>query len=305
MKTPKAAVLTTLNHPFEIKQYPITPPPKGYAQLKLAASGICGTDIHIQTGKLGPAFANKIIGHEFIGQIVAIAPEDAAASGFSIGDMAMVYIACPCGTCLLCKTGDDANCVNMTVTSSGDPDTAPHFHGGFAQVSYAPVANLIKLPAKLDPVMASVFACPGPTALHAFSLAQKAGVNMAGVSTAVVQGMGPVGAFAVMYLSTLGIKSIIAIGKGRDAGKEALVKQLGATKILYVDESSEADIAGEIMNISGGLGVDLVYEASGSPAAIPLGMNMLRNRGVYLVPGQYSNSGGIEIQPQLITFKAL
>jgi len=57
--------------------------------------------------------------------------------------------------------------------------------------------------------------------------------------------------------------------------------------------------------MSEGLGADLVFEASGNPAAIPMGIDLLRNRGVYLVPGQYSNSGGIEIQPQLITFKAL
>ena len=56
---------------------------------------------------------------------------------------------------------------------------------------------------------------------------------------------------------------------------------------------------------NGGLGVDLCFEASGAPQAVVQGMDILRNRGVYLVPGQYSNAGGVEIQPQLITFKAL
>ena len=50
--------------------------------------------------------------------------------------------------------------------------------------------------------------------------------------------------------------------------------------------------------------MDLCFEASGAPAAVAQGMDILRNRGVYLIPGQYSNSGGIEIQPQIITFKA-
>ena len=54
-----------------------------------------------------------------------------------------------------------------------------------------------------------------------------------------------------------------------------------------------------------GLGVDLCMECSGAPAAVVQGMDILRNRGIYLVPGQYSASGGIEIQPQMITFKAL
>jgi len=59
------------------------------------------------------------------------------------------------------------------------------------------------------------------------------------------------------------------------------------------------------MNVSGGMGVDLVFEASGSPSAVPVGLKLLRNRGVYLVPGQYSNHGDVAVSPQLITFKAL
>ena len=51
--------------------------------------------------------------------------------------------------------------------------------------------------------------------------------------------------------------------------------------------------------------VHLCFEASGAPSAVVQGMDILRNRGVYLVPGQYSNSGGVVIQPQMITFKAL
>jgi hypothetical protein len=61
----------------------------------------------------------------------------------------------------------------------------------------------------------------------------------------------------------------------------------------------------ELKKENGGLGVDLCFEASGAPTAVAQGFDILRNRGVYLVPGQYSNSGGVEIQPQLITFKAL
>lgn len=53
------------------------------------------------------------------------------------------------------------------------------------------------------------------------------------------------------------------------------------------------------------MGADLVFEASGSPVAVPQGLGMLRNRGVYLIPGQYSNSDGVQIQPEWITFRAL
>jgi threonine dehydrogenase-like Zn-dependent dehydrogenase len=52
-------------------------------------------------------------------------------------------------------------------------------------------------------------------------------------------------------------------------------------------------------------GADVVIEASGSPAAVAEGLQLVRTRGRYIVPGQYSRSGGIEIEPSLITFRAL
>lgn len=54
-----------------------------------------------------------------------------------------------------------------------------------------------------------------------------------------------------------------------------------------------------------GLGADLAVEASGNPKAFVQGLSLLRNRGTYLVPGQYSNSGSVALEPQTITFKAL
>ena len=78
-----------------------------------------------------------------------------------------------------------------------------------------------------------------------------------------------------------------------------------AAPIRNLSRTGAAQINESIVKASGGLGADLAFEASGAPAAVPQGMELLRNRGVYLVPGQYSNSGSVAIAPQLITFKAL
>ena len=300
----KAAVYVGANKPFEIREYPLATPKAGYAKMSLIASGICGTDIHIHNGKLG-GDGPQIIGHEFVGRIEEISEEDAKKFGLEVGDAVISDIACPCGECQLCKSGDDANCINMSVTNSGNPDDEPHFHGGYAEYSYAPVGNLIKLPQNVNPKMATVFACPGPTAIHAFELAKQANCNPEKAKVAVVQGLGPVGTFAIAYLAAIGVEHIIAIAAGIDESRRTLAQKLGATKVCDLSEDSENEIEEVIQKLSEGLGADLVFEASGSPKAVPVGMNLLRNRGVYLVPGQYSNSGGIEIQPQLITFKAL
>lgn len=304
MRTAKAALIMEPNEPFVIKEFPVVEPSAGYARMSLIASGVCGTDVHIHTGRLGST-PGQIIGHEFVGKIEAISQVDSEKYGLNIGDAVISDIAVPCGECLLCKTGDDANCVNMAVTNGGDPNVAPYFHGGYAQVSFAPAGNLIKLPERVDPVAATVFACPGPTAIHAFCLAEQANCNIKNSRVAVVQGLGPVGMFAVSYLAAMGIKHVIAITAFKDEKREALAKEMGATQVLCIDQLGNEGIKSIILELTDGLGADLVFEASGSPKAVPAGMDMLRNRGVYLVPGQYSNSGGIEIQPQMITFKAL
>ncbi|MBE7067148.1 MAG: hypothetical protein E7385_06315 [Ruminococcaceae bacterium] len=303
MKT-KAAIFMGAHKDFEVKDFEVTPPPKGYAQLELIASGICGTDVHFHNGKLAIT-PPTIIGHEFVGKITETNSEEAAKYGLKIGDNCIADIAVPCGECLLCKSGDDANCVNMQVTNGGSIYEAPYLYGGYTEINYTPLTNLIKIPNTLDPTIAATFACPGPTAIHAFCLADKANVDFSKINVAVVQGLGPVGTFAVMYLKKLGIKRVYAITAGDNLKREELAVTLGADRVFNLTREGTAAITAALQAENGGLGVDLCFEASGAPQAVVQGMDILRNRGVYLVPGQYSSSGGIEIQPQLITFKAL
>lgn len=301
----KCAVFVGHNVPFEIREYPVTTPPKGYGLSELLASGICGTDLHIHTGRLG-GVGDTVIGHEFVGKLVECDADEAAKYGLKVGDNVIADIAVPCGECPLCLAGDDANCVNMKVANGGAVDEAPHFWGGYAEVNYTPLSNLIKIPEGLPPRMVCTFACPGPTAIHGFSLAKQANIDIKKVKTAVVQGLGPVGMFAAIYLCAMGIENVYAISAGVNPDRERIAAEFGVKKVfrLGVDATEDSLIA-ELTEATGGLGVDLVFEASGAPSAVPVGLKLLRNRGVYLVPGQYSASGGVEIQPQLITFKAL
>ena len=300
----KAAVFMGTERPFEVRKFEVTKTPAGYGRSELIASGICGTDIHIHRGKLFTA-SPSIIGHEFVGKLIDLNEQEGAKYGLKKGDNVIADIAVPCGECLLCKTGDDANCVNMKVTNGGSINEAPYLYGGYTEINYTPLSNLIKIPEDLDPVMVCTFACPGPTAMHAFALAKRAGINLCDVNTAVVQGLGPVGTYAVMYLKAIGVKKVFAITAGNNEKREKIALQLGAEEVLNLTRVTPAEITKRLQQENSGLGVDLVFEASGAPSAVPQGMEILRNRGVYLIPGQYSNSGGVLIQPQLLTFKAL
>lgn len=115
---------------------------------------------------------------------------EAAAYNLKAGDNVIADIAVPCGECLLCKSGDDANCVNMQETNGGSIDEPPYLYGGYAEVNYTPLSNLIKISDELDPEMVAVFACPSPTVMHTINLAKQAGVDFSRIKAAAVQGLG-------------------------------------------------------------------------------------------------------------------
>lgn len=300
----KAAVFEGAFKPFDVREFDITKTPPGYGKSELTATGICGTDLHFHRGKL---FVQPptVIGHEFVGKLIDCDDAEAAEYGLKKGDNVIADIAVPCGKCLLCRSGDDANCVNMKVTNGKSIDEPPYLYGGYAEINYTPLSNLIKIPDELDPRAVAVFACPGPTVFHSFGIAKRAGFKAGEDTTAVVQGLGPVGIFAVIYLKAANVKKIYVVCRKENKRREELAVKLGADKVFCLDKDDSDGIVKELQGENGGLGVDLCIEASGAPNAVPFGMNILRNRGVYLIPGQYSNSGGIEIQPQMITFKAL
>lgn len=300
----KGAVFQGPGRPFAIREFEVVKAPKGYGRSELIASGVCGTDLHFQRGTLF-APADSIVGHEFVGRLDDCDPEEAAKYGLKPGDNVIADIAVPCGECPLCLSGDDANCVNMKVTNEGSINTSPYLFGGYAEVNFTPLANLVRIPEGIDPVAAAVFACPGPTAIHAFRLGQRAGFVPGKETVAVVQGLGPVGCFAIVYLRAIGVKKLYAVTGRDNPEKRRLALELGADEVLSLQAEGTDAVEKKLQAENGGLGVDLCFEASGSPSAVPLGINVLRNRGVYLVPGQYSNAGGVEIRPELITFKAL
>ena len=295
-----AALFTKAGAPFELEEFGITRPQKGYALVKMLASGICGTDIHICEGKLQMPLSPIVIGHEFVGEIAELGPE---SGGFAVGDRVIVNVAKPCHTCYLCEMGESATCQNLGVTYIHEPETPPHVLGGYADHTYAPVTNLQKIPAGIPPKTVAVFACAGPTVINAVRCC--GGLELGKTNTLVVQGLGPIGLFSVLYAKASGVKNVAAISTGKNKERAKLAAAFGADCILNISEMTKEKRLEKIMEISSGVGADVAIEASGNPEAFTEGLEMLRNRGAYLVPGQYSDRGEISIKPHMITFKAL
>lgn len=303
MKKAKAAVLHDINKPMTIEEFEISEPERGQALVKMQVSGVCGTDLHQYHGRLTP-LCPIVLGHEMAGVVDSISETDSAATGLKKGDKVLTSVAVPCGKCRLCKMGHTSNCLDFGCTYARSPYEAPHLFGGYAEYAYFPVTNLFKVPEKLPIRTAGIFACGGPTVLNAFKHVPED--DLKETETAVVQGTGPVGMFSILYLKMNGVKNIVVIGNRKfDEARERVIKGLGATHLFTNAETSEEERLQKIMEMTGGIGADLVVEASGNNKAFPEGLNLLRNCGTYLVPGQYSNTGGVLVKPEIITFKAL
>lgn len=280
------------NKPFALKAYPVAPPEEGWALLRLLASGICGTDVHIHRGRLGQPFP-LIIGHEFIGEVVDI---NCAKSAASIGERVIFNMAAPCGKCQLCKAGDSANCLNFDVAYARDPEIAPHFFGGYGQYCYAKAGiddgALIKIPDNVPTLAAAMFPCAGPTITHALKLGGVFG-DPSKISTAIVQGAGPLGLYSALWLRQNGVQ-VYTVVRDKEGSRASAISSLTGCEVATEQELRAASVS-----------ADLCIECSGNPAAFTFGCEILRNRGIYLVPGQYSDSGCVSFGPQIITFKAL
>ena len=302
----RAAVFAEANKPLDVRTYPVAAPLGADVLLQLQRSGICGTDIHIVENRL-PIPPPFIPGHEFIGRIAELGPR-AATDGLGRrlrkGDSAIACVALACGKCFTCRQGETASCLRFGVTYLRDPAKAPHFFGGYADYLFAPAHTLVHIPKDVDLDAAAAFPCAGPTCIRAFDFA---GGARAG-ELVVVQGTGPVGLFAIAWARKAGC-TVIAIGSSSSPARMKMARALGAREVIdYRATTAPARLAriqALAVKLRRGNGADVVFEASGSPAAIPEGLNLVRTLGRYIVPGQYSNSGSVAIDPQLITFKAI
>ncbi|NLF92787.1 MAG: alcohol dehydrogenase catalytic domain-containing protein [Oligosphaeraceae bacterium] len=303
----KAAVFVGPKHPFQVREYPISAPAPGQVGLELLASGICGTDVHIQQGCLAMPSFPLVTGHEFVGTVAALgqgAEHDAAGEKLQVGDRAVACVALPCGKCLNCRRGETASCLSFGVTYVKDVNEEPHFCGGFAEYLFSPAGNLVKLPAGVDPLAAAACPCGGPTIIRACTY----GGGLHSGELVIIQGNGALGLFALAYAKDQGCR-VVLIGSAKDPQRLELSKALQPDCFLDYRQYSPEELQQRVSALAAGCqrgdGADVVIETSGDPGAFPLGLQLLRTRGRYFVPGQYSDRGSVSIPPHLITFRAL
>lgn len=262
----KAAVFHGNGSRLTIEEMPLPDLREGDALLRVAACGLCHTDLHYLDHGV-PTFRKPpiILGHEAAGIVDRIGP---GVSGIAPGDRVLAPSVWACGRCRYCRAGRENLCAELVMPGN-------HVHGGFAEFLAVPAKELVRLPPELPLERACVIADAVSTPYHAV---KQRGQVRAGDSVAVV-GCGGVGLNVVQCASLAGA-TVIAVDVN-DA-RLALAKRLGARQTINPTATERVDK--EVRKLTDG-GVDVAFEVVGNPKTIDLAFNLLRKGGRLVVIG--------------------
>lgn len=292
----QAAVIPSAGSPVEVRQYPRPELADGAALFRTVYSEVCGTDLHLQDGLLAETPYPLIPGHSNVGVIEEVCGSvvDIDGKPFKGGErVTFLDVHETCGRCWFCLVAKaTTRCPKRKVygiTYGADEGLL----GGWSELVYLkPGVKVVRLPDSVSFEAAIGGGCGLPTAFHAI---ERADILLG--ETVLVQGTGPVGLSAIALARLRGPYRIVAIGAPQSRLDAA--KRMGADLCLDVTQTSLEERRTAILDLTLGRGVDTAIEASGNPTAIPEGLDLTRDNGKYIVVGQYTDHGPIEVNPHL------
>jgi threonine dehydrogenase-like Zn-dependent dehydrogenase len=299
-------VLPAVGRPVRLDRLEVPAPAAGAVLARVRYGGVCGTDVHLQDGRL-PIPVPIVLGHEGVGEVATVGEGealDAFGRPLEPGDPIAWGSNIACGRCFYCRdVREPTLCEHRRVYGINRPaDAWPGLTGAWAEVIHLEAGTtIVRLEPDTPPEAVIALGCAGPTAVH--GLLHVAPVRVG--DTIVVQGAGPVGLAAAMYAHLAGAGAVILVGA--PASRLTLARELAiADHHLDIAEVPAAERAERVRALTpGGRGADLVVEATGVPAAVAEGLDMCRPAGRYLVLGQYTDHGPTPLNPHLVTRKQL
>lgn len=275
----KALVLTQYSH-LEIQDVP--EPEIGPEEVLIAvkACGICGSDVHGMDGSTGRRRPPVIMGHEASGVIARLG---AGVQGWAVGDRVTFDSTVYCGRCGPCRAGDINLCDNRRVLGVSCDEYRRH--GAFAERVAVPQHILYRLPEGLSFQRAALVE-PLSVAVHAV---HRTRIRLG--DTALVVGAGMIGLLVVQALRAAGCGRIVAVDLA--PARLELARQLGADEALRADA---VDVAREVLQRTGGRGVDLAFEAAGLSPTVQTAVASLRKGGQLALIGNLAPKVELPLQ---------
>jgi alcohol dehydrogenase len=237
--------------------------------VKMAATTICGTDLHILRGDVPEVEPGRILGHEGIGVITEIG---GAVSQLAVGDRVILSCVSSCGRCSYCRKGLYSHCLDPEGLAGIGWIFGYMIDGAQAEYVRVPFAenSVYKVPDGMTDAEGILLSDILPTG---FEIGVQYGRVSPGDVVAVV-GSGPVGLAAVMTSRLYGPSKVIAIDL--DDARLKRARDFGATDTV---NSGDADWRDQVMAHTDGLGVDVAIEAVGLPGTFTMAIEIVRPGG--------------------------
>jgi S-(hydroxymethyl)glutathione dehydrogenase/alcohol dehydrogenase len=295
----RAAVFNGPRQPLEIKTLQLPGEPGlGEVLVRLAASGVCHSDLHALDGEWDTP-APLVLGHEGAGIVEAVGE---GVDHLAAGDHVILSWTPSCGRCEYCASGRPVLCEvanetayqhvladGKTRLSDGDQPVKSFLGAGtFADHAMVPATAAIKIRDDAPLAQAALVGCAVTTGIGAV-------INTAKIeagSTVLVIGCGGVGLNVVQGARLAGARQIIVADVSDE--KLELGKQFGATDAI---NSKQTDLVAAVRELTGGPGVDYAFEAIGLPFTIEQSYEAIRRGGTAVVVGQVADGVKISIDP--------
>jgi 2-desacetyl-2-hydroxyethyl bacteriochlorophyllide A dehydrogenase len=247
-------------HDLRLEEMPLPPLGPRDVLIRIAACGVCATDLHLLDGSMALYKPPKVLGHEIGGTVVAVG---AAVTHVRPGDAVTPDTTTTCGTCFYCHEGLPFMCPDRVSVAAG-----------MADHTVVPAEVVFRLPDGVPPATGAL-AEPLSCAIHAV---ERAGLHPA--DTVAIVGAGALGLLILVVSRLAGATR--AIVSDPDPGRRALAEKLGATRT--VDPTRE-DLKAACGALTGGRGVDCAFEAVGAPATIQQAFSLPRSSGTLVQVG--------------------
>lgn len=281
-----AAVLPEVGRPLQLERIPVPRPRQGEILVRVAACGVCHTDLHVMKGEVSfPVPA--VMGHEISGIVAELGD---GVDGPPVGARVVGTFVMPCGTCQACRQARDDLCerffaLNRLRGTLYDGETrlyrddgtplAMYSMGGLAEYAVVPATAVFPLGDAQPLAESAIIGCAALTAYGAVRHA--AGVRVG--ERVVVVATGGVGSLVVQLARAAGAAQIVAVDLGEE--KLAAARRLGASDVV---DASACDPVERVLELTGG-GGDAVFEVLGTEQTFSQALAMVRDGGRLVAVG--------------------
>ncbi|WP_407341240.1 zinc-binding dehydrogenase [Pengzhenrongella phosphoraccumulans] len=265
------AVRWTATDEVEVADLPVPEVPAGWALVKIAYNGICGTDLAILHGKHPRATPGLVLGHEMSGWV-----ERAGATGPAAGTLVVVEPLISCGECRSCRSGLAHVCRSLGLYGIDAP-------GGMAQLVALPPEVLHAVPDGVSPRTATL-AEPLAVAVHAVELS---GMQIGDV--VAVYGAGPIGVLTALVARHAGASAVVITEPS--GWRREVAAGLGFTVV-----APDSTMAATLAPLTDGEGADTTFDSAAHPSVAAELAATTRVRGRIVVVGVYKQPTAIDLQ---------